>query len=161
MYHKWRSYDAWFLRYKAQQSFLSFWAIFCPFNPPNKPENWNFEKMKKTPGDIIILHKCTKNHNHMLYCSWDMVRDRCNYYFFILGYFLPFYPDTPLNSSKNQTFKKMKKASGDIIILQMCTKNYDHMIYGSWDMVCDRRTDRRMDRKTEKVTYRWVLHLKK
>ena len=90
-----------------------------------------------------------------------MVRDRCNYYFFILGYFLPFYPDTPLNSSKNQTFKKMKKASGDIIILQMCTKNYDHMIYGSWGMVCDRRTDRRMDRKTEKVTYRWVLHLKK
>ena len=90
-----------------------------------------------------------------------MVRDRSNYYFFILGYFLPFYPDTPLNSSKNQTFKKMKKDSGDIIILQMCTKNYDHMIYGSWGMVCDRRTDRRMDRKTEKVTYRWVLHLKK
>ena len=29
----------------------------------------NFEKMKKTSGDIIILHKCTKNHDHMLYCS--------------------------------------------------------------------------------------------
>ena len=23
-------------------------------------------KMTKVPGDIIILHKCTKNHDHML-----------------------------------------------------------------------------------------------
>ena len=30
-----------------------------PSLPPNNPENQNFEKMKKTPGDIIILHKCT------------------------------------------------------------------------------------------------------
>ena len=26
------------------------------------------EKMKKTPGDIIILHQYTKNHDHMLHC---------------------------------------------------------------------------------------------
>ena len=29
---------------------------FLPFYPPNKPENQNFEKMKKTPGDIIIYN---------------------------------------------------------------------------------------------------------
>ena len=34
--------------------------------------------MKKTLGDIIILYKCTKNHDHILYCSWDMAGDRCN-----------------------------------------------------------------------------------
>ena len=28
------------------------------------PKNQNFEKMKKIAGDIIILHMCTKNHNH-------------------------------------------------------------------------------------------------
>ena len=29
-----------------------------------------FENLyKKKPGDIMILHKCTKNHDHMLYCS--------------------------------------------------------------------------------------------
>ena len=28
--------------------------------------------MKKTPGDIIILCKCTKNHDEMLYYSGDM-----------------------------------------------------------------------------------------
>ena len=32
--------------------------------------------MKKCRRDIIILRKCSKNHDHMLYCSWDMARDR-------------------------------------------------------------------------------------
>ena len=31
--------------------------------------------MKKTPGDNIILHKCTKNYDHMMHRSWDMVHD--------------------------------------------------------------------------------------
>ena len=31
----------------------------------------NISKQKKNPGDIIILHKCTKNHDHPLYCSRD------------------------------------------------------------------------------------------
>ena len=52
-----------------RQNFLSFWAIFFPFYPTNNPKGQNFEKMKTTPGDIVILHKCTKNHDHMLYCS--------------------------------------------------------------------------------------------
>ena len=34
---------------------------FLRFYPPNNPKNQNFEKMKKTPGDTIILHMCTKN----------------------------------------------------------------------------------------------------
>ena len=29
-----------------------------------------------------------------------------------------------------------------MIILHMCTKNYDQMMHSSWDMVGDRRTDR-------------------
>ena len=33
----------------------------------------------------------------------------------------------------------MKKTPGDIIILDMCIKNYDQMMYGSSDMVRDRR----------------------
>ena len=33
--------------------------------------------------------------------------------------------------SKNQNFEKMKKIAGDIIILQMSTKNNNHMMYGS------------------------------
>ena len=30
---------------------------FLPFYPPNGPKNQNFKNVKKTPVDIIILHK--------------------------------------------------------------------------------------------------------
>ena len=35
----------------------------------------------------------------------------------------------------------MKKRPGDIIILHMCTENYDQMMYSSWDMVHNRWMD--------------------
>ena len=102
--------------------YFSFWAIFYPFTPLNCPKNENFTKMKKTPGDVIILHKCTKNRDHMEYCSWDMMRDRSNCYFSVWAIFCPF---TPLTCPKNENFKKTKKISGDSIILHRCTKNND------------------------------------
>ena len=34
---------------------------------------------------------------------------------------------------KNEKKKKKKKITGDINILHMCTKNYNHMKYSSWD----------------------------
>ena len=34
----------------------------------------------------------------------------------------------------------MKKKTPGIIILHMCTNNYDSMMYDSWDMVRDRQT---------------------
>ena len=60
---------------------------------------------KKTPGDVI-LHKCTKTHDHMLYCSWDMVCDRCSCFFFHFGWYFSLLPP---NSPQNENFKKMKK----------------------------------------------------
>ena len=49
-------------------------------------------------------------------------------FFVILDHFLPFYPSM---DAENQNFEKMKKALGDIIILQMCTLNDNHMMYVS------------------------------
>ena len=46
--------------------FLPFFALLLPFN---NPDNQNFEKMKKPPGDVITLHMCTINDNHMMYAS--------------------------------------------------------------------------------------------
>ena len=43
----------------------------------------------------------------------------------------PFFALLPPIDPENQNFEKMKKATGDIIILQMCTINDSHMIYGS------------------------------
>ena len=48
---------------------FSHFGPFFALLPPNNPENQNFEKMKKMPGDIIISHKCSINDNHMMYNS--------------------------------------------------------------------------------------------
>ena len=91
---------------------LSFWAIFCPFlssYPTNNSKNQNFEKRKKT----ISLHKCTKNHDYMLYCSSDMACDRSNCYFSSWVIFCLF---TPLTAQKIKNWKKLKKTPGDITI---------------------------------------------
>ena len=197
MYHKWKSYDVWFLRYEAwqteffitlnhflsfcppknpknqnflkmkrpeniitlhmctindnhitygfwdmkhdRQNFLSLWTIFCPFTPV---ETWKIKILKKMKKRleiyIIILHKCTKNNDHMLHCSWDTMCDGCNSFFYFGLFFCPF---TPLTTQKIKIKKKLKKAPGDIIILQMCTKNTDHMMHVSWNMVCNGRMD--------------------
>ena len=87
-----------------RHNFFSFWTIFCPFTPPKNLENHNFEKTKKTPGDIIILHMCTINENHMMYGSWGYNSQWT--VFWILGQFLPF---DPPNNPKNKNFEKMKK----------------------------------------------------
>ena len=71
---------------------------FCHFGPffallpqeTKNPINQNFEKLKKKSGDIIILHKCTKNHDYMLYCSLDMAHNRSNCYFSVWAIFCPF-----------------------------------------------------------------------
>ena len=43
------------------------------------PENQNFEKMKKIPGDIITLDMCTIPENHIMYGFWDMDCDGQNF----------------------------------------------------------------------------------
>ena len=70
-------------------------------------KNKNFKTMKKTSGYITILHKCTKNHDHMPYCYWDMMHDKCNCYFPFSATFCPAL--LPRNSPKNQHFIKNGK----------------------------------------------------
>ena len=82
--------------------YFSFWVIFLSFY---SPENENIKKNLKIPRDIIILHKCTKNHNHMLYCSWDMAHDGYNYF----SFWVIFCPFTPLTAQKIKISKKWKK----------------------------------------------------
>ena len=140
------------------QNFLSFWAILCPFTTSLPPRNdlknqteifvilghflpfHHFDNLenqnltlKKTPGDIIVLHMCTINDNDMMYGSWDMECDRQSF-FLIFDHFLHLYPP---NNPKNQNFEKMKKTLGHIFILQRCTTNDNHMMYGSWDIEHD------------------------
>ena len=105
-------------------------CYFLPFYPTNYLKNQNFEKMKKMPEDIIILHLCKANVNHMLYGSWNVKHNRNNF-FVNLGHFFT------LLQPKNQNFKKLKKMPWDIIILHKCTKNHNHILYCSWKVARD------------------------
>ena len=69
-----------------RHNFLSFQAIFCSFAPLLTPEIKICNKCKKSPGDIILLHMCTINQDHMMYGSWDMKFNR-QIFFVILGKF--------------------------------------------------------------------------
>ena len=83
---------------------FSFWANFCLCASPLLKT----PKMKKTPRDIIILNKCTKNHDHMLYYFWEKARGTCNFYFSFLAIFYPFIPP-PLKAQKIKISQKWKK----------------------------------------------------
>ena len=133
VYHKWQSCDEWFLRYEAWWTeFFVIWTNLCLFTPLTTQKINILKKWKKNSGDIIILHICTINANHIIYSSRDMKCDRQN--FVILDCFLPFYPP---NNPKNQNFEKLIKTR-DITILNMFTINDNQMMYGSWDIESDR-----------------------
>ena len=66
---------------------LSLFFVFCLFT-------------QLTTQKIKILHKCIKNHDHMLY-FWDNVCDRCNCYFWFWA--------TYLTAQKIKIKKKWKK----------------------------------------------------
>ena len=76
-------------------------------NPPNDLENQNFESKKKKCLEILSFHTyiCSINEDHMMYGSWDMVRDRQNF----LSSWTIFCHFTPLWTPKINMLKKWKK----------------------------------------------------
>ena len=76
----------------------------------------NFQNVQNQHKQKKAKTKCTKNHYHMLYCSWDMARDGCN--------FLPFYTAQKIKISKK--FKKHLEISSFYtcvpqIMIKWCT----------------------------------------
>ena len=111
-----------------------FGLFFALLPPSNNLETQKFEKMKKkTWGYHYFTHVHHKSWSYALmflrYGTW-----RLQFSLFFLGYFLPFQQP---NNPENQNFEKMKWTRGVIIILHKCTINYNHMMYGSWDIKCD------------------------
>ena len=47
--------------------------------------------------------------------------------------------DPPTQQPRKPNFEKMKKASGDVIILTLCNKKNDKMMYAYSDIECNRR----------------------
>ena len=95
-------HHVWFLRYGQQQTeFFVILDHFCHFNPLTFQKIKTLKKMKKIPGDIIVLHKCTKTYDHMLYCSWDMAHVVYDLFWDIFRPFIPLAPP-PLTARKNE-----------------------------------------------------------
>ena len=130
MYHKWQSYDVWFLRYEAWWiEFLVILDCFLPLYHPNNPKNQNFEKLKKNTRRYYHFTRGYHNwqsNNVWFLKSWARQTD----FFVILDHFLHFFPP---NNPKYQNFEKIRKTPGDVIILQMCTINDNQIMYVSWD----------------------------
>ena len=87
--------------------------------------------------DIIILHKCTINNNHMIIWLLRYQLQQTNF-FAILGHFWPFYLS---NSPKNENIKKWKKKKHleissfcmivpTIMIIGYTVPEIWHVIYG-------------------------------
>ena len=88
--------------------FFCHFGLFFAHLPTNNLENQNFEWMKQTHGDIIILQMCTKctiNDNHMKYGSWDTEHDGQNF----LSFRTIFCPFTVLTPQKIKILKKWRK----------------------------------------------------
>ena len=121
---------------------FSHFMLFFALLPPNNPENQNFEKMKKIPGDITIL-LLPLEIVPWIKIIWCMIPEIWSTTEIFFSHFGPFFallnlPPT-LNNPKNQNFEKMRKSPRDIIILHKCTINGNYMIYGSSDINCNRQ----------------------
>ena len=122
--------------------------VFCLFCAPLKLENhtyvkkvgdtleflftiywWTWKTKRKIKKNTCRYHY--QNLDDVIYSSWDIEKNILK--LVILGHLCPFTPKKPQKSK----FWKIKKFAGDIIILHICTKNPNHMMYGfsetEWD----------------------------
>ena len=80
--------------------------------------------LKKIKKNTCWYHY--QNLHDMIYSPWDIEQNILK--LVNLGHFLHFYPP---KKPQNQNFEKWNYLPEDIIILQMCTKNHNHMMHGS------------------------------
>ena len=109
------------LRHRMRQTeFFIILGQFLLFTPSMIQKNKILKTMKKVPGNIIILHVCTINEDHMIYYSWDIRHSRHNFSSF-WTIFCPF--------TVTLTIWKinLEKTPGGIIILHISTINDDYI----------------------------------
>ena len=107
---------------------------FLPFSPTNILKNENFENMRRTSGDIIILQMCIINDNYIMYGSWNVECKGQNF----LSFWTIFRPSTPLTTPKIIIFRKWKHTWRNYFThVYNHTINDNHMMYGSGDMERD------------------------
>ena len=107
---------------------ISFWHLFMNFEKSKKTE---FRKNGKTNKKQTSKQKYWRyHHSTHLYQKPqsgtfpEIWSDK------IFLSFRPFFAlYHPPNTKENQNFEKMEKASGDVIILNLCNKKHNQMMY--------------------------------
>ena len=113
--------------------YCNFGLFFALLPPPRLTTQkiQNSEKRKKNTWRYD--HFTHVDHKWQSYDVWFLrfLRNRVwqTEHFVILELFLSFYPPHPNNSEKKETWR----------YYHMCTINNNHMMYGSWEMECDRQ----------------------
>ena len=115
--------------YETDRIYCHFGTFFALLPHPCPPLTTQkikiFDKMKLASGGVIILHKCTKNDDHMKDAFWNMECDR----HFFLSFWFGFCPFTPLGKCKKKPWRYYPFTHLHHII------NEDHMMCDdSWDI---------------------------
>ena len=109
--------------------FLPFY-LSPPPPPPMDPENQNFQNMKKTPEDIIILQMCIINDSYVLFLRYGVQQTESFVIFncFLLFYTPPTPPPTPPTTWKIIIFKNWEK-SLEILSLYICVPKVTYDVW--------------------------------
>ena len=128
-------YRSWDTGWDRQNFFLLFGPFFCSFTPLMILKTKTLKQWKKCLKIFCLPHLY---HQQRSYDIWFLKYKVQQTIFCLFGPFLALSrPPLPPDNLENQNFEKLKKITGDIIILQMCTINDNHLMYGSWDMEQD------------------------
>ena len=121
VYQKLQSYETQFLRYWVRQTeFFVISVHFLPLYTPDNQKNRNFKTMKKASWDLTTLQMCSKNHDHMMYASWDMEYDRPNF----LSFWIIFCLFTPLLTPKIKIWNKFFLKKLEILSCYTCVHTW-------------------------------------
>ena len=91
------------LEIRSETEFFVILGHFLPYYFSNDQENQNFQKRKKLPGDVILLHVCHK------WWSYDVWFLRYGARQIFLSFWTIFCPFTLLRTRKIKPLKKWKK----------------------------------------------------
>ena len=118
----------------AWQNILPFCVIFCPFSPLATQKIKILKKWKKKCLKILTFYTCAPKVT-IIWCTVPEIWRVTDKIFCHFGSFFALLPHLPEKSK----FWKNEKKPGDNIILNLCTTNDNHMMYGSWDIGHDRQ----------------------
>ena len=111
---------------RVRTSFFPYFGQFLPFYPICGPKSQFSNNEKNT---WRYQHFTYVQQKSQLYQQW-LLAQCAGKLFPNIGPFLFFLPQMLQTGAKYQNFQKIKKTPKDIIILHMCSKNRDHIMYG-------------------------------